>query len=48
MSADATGRKMERIRMSVERLRILVEHQRTERERRADAKGMRSCQERYF
>ena len=34
--------------MSVERNRMLVERQRTERERRADAKGTRSCQERYF
>ena len=40
-SADATERKMERCRM-------LVERQRTERKRRADAKGKRSCQERYF
>ena len=39
---------MEPIRMSVERRRMLVERERTERERRAVAKGTRSCQERYF
>ena len=38
---------MERIQMSVESRRMLVERQRTEREQRADAKGTRSCQERY-
>ena len=32
----------------MERLRMLVERQRTERERREDAKGTRSFQERYF
>ena len=34
--------------MSVERNRMLVERQRTERDRRAELKGTRSCQERYF
>ena len=54
-SAEATGRKIEPIRMSVERRRMsverrrmLVERQQTEREWQADAKGTRSCQERYF
>ena len=32
----------------MERIRVSVERQRTERERRADAKGTRSCQERCF
>ena len=52
---NVSGRKMEcirmlveRRRMSVERRRMLVESQRTERERRAYAKGTRSYQERYF
>ena len=44
----ATGRKRERIRMSMERNRMFVERQQTERERRADAKGMRSSQEQYL
>ena len=48
MQLDATGRKMERNRMLVERQRTERERQRTERERRTDAKGTRSCQERYF
>ena len=48
MQPDATGRKMERNRMLVERQRTERERQRTERERRTDAKGTRSCQERYF
>ena len=45
---DYQWAQRERIRMSVERRRMLVECQRMERERRADAKGTRSCQRRYF
>ena len=38
----------ERQRTLVERIRTTVERHRTESERRADAKGTRSCQDRYF